>query len=148
MVEIPTQAIAHPLTLALIPPPGGRHQPNLTWYQPDTVVPPGRAVALRDHRRQAQPRADAPPGLALAWGLPTFPEFKGAIAQGYDGASGWFFLRGVKTDGKLAPSHAQIVRLLNLVRQNAEVKEIETVLKQDVACHTNCCVTSTRPVSG
>ena len=41
MVEIPSQAIAHPLTLSLIP----RLQEagisvNLTWYQPDTVVPP------------------------------------------------------------------------------------------------------------
>jgi EAL and modified HD-GYP domain-containing signal transduction protein len=96
------------------------------------VVPPN-AVALRDHRRQAP----ACPPTRRAWpspgAWPTCPTFRDAIAQGYDGASGWFFLRGVKTDGKLAPSHAQIVRLLNLVRRNAEVKEIENVLKQDVA---------------
>lgn len=134
MVEIPSQAIAHPLTLSLIP----RLQEagislNLTWYQPDTVVPPNvpwRFVII-DAKRQPLP-AD-PPGLAIAWGLADVPEFRDAIGQGYDGASGWFFLRGVKTDGKLAPSHAQIVRLLSLVRRNAEVKEIENVLKQDVA---------------
>ncbi|MDD3328770.1 MAG: HDOD domain-containing protein [Zoogloea sp.] len=134
MVEIPTQAIAHPLTLSLIP----RLQEagislNLTWYQPDTVVPPNvpwRFVII-DAKRQPLPAA--PPGLAIAWGLADVPDFRDAIAQGYDGASGWFFLRGVKTDGKLAPSHAQIVRLLNLVRRNAEVKDIENVLKQDVA---------------
>ncbi|MDD3353419.1 HDOD domain-containing protein [Zoogloea sp.] len=134
MVEIPTQAIAHPLTLSLIP----RLQEagtslNLTWYQPDTVLPPNvpwRFVIIDAKRHYLT--AD-PPGLAIAWGLSDVPEFRDAIIQGYDGASGWFFLRGIKTDGKLAPSHAQIVRLLNLVRRNAEVKDIENVLKQDVA---------------
>ena len=134
MVEIPTQSIAHPLTLALIPQlQAADISLNLTWYRDDLPLPPDvqwRFVII-DAKRTALPLA--PPGLTLAWGLADVPEFKGAIAQGYDGASGWFFLRGVKTDGKLAPSHAQIVRLLNLVRRNAEVKEIETVLKQDVA---------------
>lgn len=134
MVEIPTQAIAHPLTLELIPKlQAAGISLNLTWYQPDTIIPPDvpwRFVIL-DAKRQPIPIA--PPGLALAWGLPDVPAFRNAIVGGYDGASGWFFLHGVKTDGKLAPSHAQIVRLLNLVRKNAEVKEIENVLKQDVA---------------
>jgi EAL and modified HD-GYP domain-containing signal transduction protein len=31
------------------------------------------------------------------------------------------------------PAHAQIVRLLNLVRNDAEMREVEAVLKQDVA---------------
>ena len=134
MVEIPAQAITNPLTLSLIP----RLQEagislNLTWYQPDTVAPPGvpwRFVII-DAKRQSLPLN--PPGLAIAWGLGDVPEFRDAVAQGYDGASGWFFLRGLRTDGKLAPSHAQIVRLLSLVRRNAEVKDIEHVLKQDVA---------------
>ncbi len=134
MVEIPNQAIAHPLTLALIPQlQGAGISLNLTWYQSDTPLPPDinwRFVII-DARRQQLP-AD-PPGLAIAWGLADVPDFRNAIATGYDGASGWFFLNGVKSDGKLAPSHAQIVRLLNLVRRNAEVKDIETVLKQDVA---------------
>ena len=134
MVEIPAQAITHPQTLALIPQLQAHNiSLNLTWYQPDTPLPPQvhwRFVII-DAKRQPLP-AD-PPGLALAWGLADVPAFREAIASGYDGASGWFFLRGVKADGKLAPSHAQIVRLLNLVRRNAEVKDIETVLKQDVA---------------
>ncbi len=134
MVEIPTQAIAHPLTLELIPKlQAAGISLNLTWHQPDTIVPPDVAwrFVIIDAKRQPVPIA--PPGLALAWGLPDVPAFRNAIIGGYDGASGWFFLHGVKTDGKLAPSHAQIVRLLNLVRKNAEVKEIENVLKQDVA---------------
>ena len=134
MVEIPVQSIAHPLTLSLIPQlQAAGISLNLTWYQHDTVLPanvPWRFVII-DAKRQTLP-AD-PPGLALAWGLSDVPDFRNAIIQGYDGASGWFFLRGVTGNGKLAPSHAQIVRLMNLVRRNAEVKEIETVLKQDVA---------------
>jgi len=55
------------------------------------------------------------------------------VAQGYTGASGWFFLRGVKPSRELAPSHAQIVRLLNLVRNDADITEIEHALKQDVS---------------
>lgn len=134
MVEIPTQSIAHPLTLALIPQlQAAGISLNLTWYQNDTILPPNvpwRFVIIDAKRHSLS--AD-PPGLAIAWGLSDVPDFRNAIIQGYDGASGWFFLRGVKSDGKLAPSHAQIVRLLSLVRRNAEVKEIETVLKQDVA---------------
>ena len=134
MVEIPTQSINHPLTLSLIPQlQAANISLNLTWYQHDTVLPPNVQwrFLIVDAKRQHLP-AD-PPGLSIAWGLTDVPDFRNAIAEGYDGASGWFFLRGVKTDGKLAPSHAQIVRLMNLVRRNAEVREIETVLKQDVA---------------
>ncbi len=134
MVEIPTQSIAHPLTLALIPQLQATGVSlNLTWYQNDTILPPNvpwRFVIIDAKRHSLPPN---PPGLSIAWGLNDVPDFRNAILEGYDGASGWFFLRGVKSDGKLAPSHAQIVRLLNLVRRNAEVKEIETVLKQDVA---------------
>jgi EAL and modified HD-GYP domain-containing signal transduction protein len=134
MVEIPTQSINHPLTLALIPQLQATGVSlNLTWYQHDTILPPNvpwRFVII-DAKRHSLPAS--PPGLAIAWGLNDVPDFRNAILEGYDGASGWFFLRGVKSDGKLAPSHAQIVRLLSLVRRNAEVKEIETVLKQDVA---------------
>ena len=134
MVEIPTQSIAHPLTQALIPELQATGVSlNLTWYRSDTVLPPGvewRFVIV-DAKRYELPANT--PGLALAWGLDDVPAFRAAINSGYDGASGWFFLRGVSATGKLAPSHAQIVRLLNLVRRNAEVKEIETVLKQDVA---------------
>ncbi|HRG72437.1 MAG TPA: HDOD domain-containing protein, partial [Thauera aminoaromatica] len=51
----------------------------------------------------------------------------------YDGASGWFFLYGNPPAKSLTPGHAQIVRLLNLVRNNGDIREIEGVLKQDVA---------------
>jgi EAL and modified HD-GYP domain-containing signal transduction protein len=75
------------------------------------------------------PRA---PGIVLAKGLADMGAFAEAMDSGYAGASGWFFLHGRPPGNKLNPGHAQIIRVLNLVRQNAEVKEIEAALKQDV----------------
>jgi EAL and modified HD-GYP domain-containing signal transduction protein len=71
--------------------------------------------------------------LSLAWGLSDVDAFRHAIDNGYDGASGWFFLNDEPSVKELAPNHAQIIRLLNLVRNNGEIREIENVLKQDVA---------------
>jgi EAL and modified HD-GYP domain-containing signal transduction protein len=46
----------------------------------------------------------------------------------------WFFKRPTASKAKtLNPGQAQIVRVLNLVRKNADIKEIETALKHDVA---------------
>lgn len=73
------------------------------------------------------------PGLLIANNLPDHAAFDACLRNGFDGAAGWFFLRNPPTARKLAPAHAQIVRLLNLVRNNAELKEIEYALKQDVA---------------
>jgi EAL and modified HD-GYP domain-containing signal transduction protein len=81
----------------------------------------------------ADARCAAPPGLMLARDLADVDAFDTALKNGFDGAIGWFFLRTKPIAKKLAPSHAQIVRLLNLVRRNAEVRDIEAALKQDVA---------------
>ena len=49
-------------------------------------------------------------------------------------AASWFFKNQTRPQAKtLNAGQAQIVRVLNLVRKNAEVKEIEAALKQDVA---------------
>ena len=81
----------------------------------------------------ADARRGAPAGLMLARNLADVDAFDTALKSGFDGAIGWFFLRTKPIAKKLAPSHAQIVRLLNLVRRNAEVRDIEAALKQDVA---------------
>ena len=52
---------------------------------------------------------------------------------GFGGAAGWFFLKGVTPAKKLTPGQAQTIHLLNLVRANADLKEIEAALKRDVA---------------
>ena len=72
-------------------------------------------------------------GVPLAVGLANAAGFDAAIAGGFAGATGWFFLNGGPKAHRLSPGHAQIVRVLNLVRHDAEIKEIEAALKQDVA---------------
>src|SRR5690606_15874826 len=69
----------------------------------------------------------------LAWGLADIQAFQGAMQQGFEGASGWFFLHGNPPPKALTPAHGQIVRLLNMVRNGADIKDIERLLKQDVA---------------
>jgi c-di-GMP-related signal transduction protein len=73
------------------------------------------------------------PGLLLAKGLQDNAQFDACIHKGFGGATGWFFLKGVTPAKKLNPGQAQTIRLLNLVRANADIKEIEAALKQDVA---------------
>lgn len=134
MLEIPAQALAHPQTVALLP---QLQQAGisvcLTWFVRGTALPPGVdwRFVLIDARKHPAPAGS--PGLSLAWGLPDVAAFRQAVGAGYDGASGWFFLHGNPPAKELSPGHAQIVRLLNLVRNNGEIKDIEAVLKQDVA---------------
>lgn len=133
-IEIPVQTLAHPHTQALI----ARLREAgtgmcLTWFQPEAALPAGHdwRFVLIDARRHPEPAGS--PGLSLAWGLADIGAFRQAVAAGYDGASGWFFLHGNPPAKSLTPGHAQIVRLLNLVRNNGDIREIEGVLKQDVA---------------
>lgn len=134
MLEIPAQALAHPQTIALLP---QLQQAGismcLTWFVRGTALPPGMdwRFVLIDARKHPAPAGS--PGLSLAWGLADVTAFRQAVGAGYDGASGWFFLHGNPPAKELSPGHAQIVRLLNLVRNNGEIKDIEAVLKQDVA---------------
>lgn len=104
----------------------------LDGYAPGMVLPaePPFRFLLADARSHPQLRNT--PGVTLATGLIDLPAFAQAIEDGYDGATGWFFLHGRTPAKKLNPGHAQIVRVLNLVRHNAEVKDIEAALKQDV----------------
>ena len=133
-IEIPAQTLAHPHTQALMTQlrTAGVAM-NLTWYTPDTALPADIdwRFVLMDTRRVSSPASA--PGLKLAWGLPQLAAFREAVDAGFDGASGWFFLHGNPPAKELSPGHVQIVRLINLVRNNAEIRSIEAVLKQDVA---------------
>jgi EAL and modified HD-GYP domain-containing signal transduction protein len=134
MIEIPAQALAHPQSQALLPKlQEAGISMCLTWFSSDTVLPPGYdwRFVLMDARKHPAPTGS--PGLSMAWGLKDVPAFRQAVGAGYDGASGWFFLHGNPPAKELSPGHAQIVRLLNLVRNNGEIRDIEAVLKQDVA---------------
>lgn len=135
MVEIPAQTLAHPLTQQLIAELTERDiSMCLSWFAPGTTQLPADLpwrFVLMDYRKH--PDGSSAPGLPLAWGLSEIGAFGKAVAADFAGASGWFFLHGNPPPAKIQPSHAQLVRLLNLVRNNAEVKEIEAILKQDVA---------------
>lgn len=134
MIEIPMQGLNHPQTQALLPQlKAAGTSTCLSWFAPDAALPAHGdwRFVLIDTRKHATPTGS--PGLALAWGLPDVAAFQNAVRAGFDGASGWFFLHGSGAPKNLAPAHAQIVRLLNLVRNNADIREIEALLKQDVA---------------
>ncbi len=134
MIEIPAPTLGHPQTQALLPQLAAAGIPVcLSWFTPGVALPADVdwRFVLMDARKHASPMGS--PGLTLAWGLPEVGAFQGAVQNGYDGASGWFFLQGNPPPKELAPAHAQLVRLINLVRNNADIREIEAVLKQDVA---------------
>ena len=75
-----------------------------------------------------------PYGIPLAFNVDTQQEFKACLDAGVSAAAGWFVKQPASTPAKqLNASQAHIVRVLNLVRKNADVKEVEAALKQDVA---------------
>ncbi len=75
-----------------------------------------------------------PYGIAVAFNVNDGPGFQACLEAGVNAAASWFFKQPTRTPAKaLNPGQAQIIRVLNLVRKNAEVKEIEAALKQDVA---------------
>lgn len=103
-------------------------------YDPALTLPetPKFRFALADARRL--PILERAPATPLATHLADHAAFADAVENGYSGAAGWFFLRGLPAmANKLNPGHAQIIHILNLVRQNAEVGEIEAALKQDIS---------------
>ena len=106
----------------------------LTGFEPGMALAatPKFRYVLADAGRH--PVMRGAPALPLALGLPDQTAFAEAMDHGYDGAAGWFFLHGLAPGAhKLNPSHAQIIHILNRVRQNAEIGEIETELKQNIA---------------
>jgi len=75
-----------------------------------------------------------PFGIPVAFNVDGQQEFKASMESGMSAAAGWFVKQPASAPAKqLNASQAHIVRVLNLVRQNAEVGQIENALKQDVA---------------
>jgi EAL and modified HD-GYP domain-containing signal transduction protein len=105
----------------------------LDGYAPGMALPSGLhwRFALIDAR--SHPAVTGTPGVPLAKGLADTAAFAAAIDHGYAGAAGSFFLHGRPVSDKLNPSHGQIVRALNLVRGNADIKDIEAALKHDLS---------------
>ncbi len=132
MIEIPAAALGNPATLELMQ----RLQQAgvsmcLDGFSAGMALPAG--ADFRFTLADAAASVAGAPGLLLAKGLVDNAQFDACIHKGFGGAAGWFFLKGVTPAKKLNPGQAQTIRLLNLVRANADVKEIEAALKQDVA---------------
>lgn len=73
-------------------------------------------------------------GIPVAFNVDAQQDFKDCIDAGMSAAAGWFVKQPTGSPAKqLNASQAHIVRVLNLVRKNADVGEIEAALKQDVA---------------
>lgn len=133
MVEIPAAAAFVPATLELIGKLLDRNVPLcLADWTPGMALPAELQFRFVIADARQHPRVGNGPGLLLAHGLADHKEFAAAVDNGYSGAAGWFFLHGLPVSDKLNAGHAQIVRVLNLVRNNAEVRDIENALKQDV----------------
>lgn len=134
MLEVKASNLNDAATAALIADVVGRQIPLcLDDYQPGLPLPlkPSFRFLLAD--ANAQSDMSEAPASALAKGLADSEAFTEAIAHGYAGAVGWFFLQAPREpSAKLNPNHARIIDLLNLVRNNAEVTEIEMALKKDV----------------
>lgn len=73
-------------------------------------------------------------GIPIALHVDSPEVFAATADAGVGGAAGWFCKQFTAGKSKtLAPNQAHIMRLLNLVRNNADIPQIETALKQDVA---------------
>jgi len=73
-------------------------------------------------------------GMGIAFNVENTADFRACVDAGMTAAAGWFFTAPSSTPAKaLNPGQANIVRVLNLVRHNADIREIEAALKQDVA---------------
>lgn len=76
-------------------------------------------------------------GLPLAVGLNDVEDFKRAMNAGFAGAAGWFFLHDKPQGKEPGPAASNIVHILNLVVDEADLGEIEAALKRDVSISYN-----------
>ncbi|GAB6080620.1 HDOD domain-containing protein [Hydrogenophilus thermoluteolus] len=133
-LEIPQQALTIPATQQLIAHCVQQETPLcLAWYDGVSPYPdaPWR-FSLVDWRKCQSP--DAAPGVALAWGVPSRAAAQTALHH-FAGVCGWFFLKEAlpNTQCEPAPARTTVLHLIALLQQDAEIAELEKVLKRDVA---------------
>ena len=74
------------------------------------------------------------PVLKVAEKVETKEEFKTCWQAGFDCFQGYYFAHPETLSAKVInPAYANILSLLNMIRNNAEIKDIENALKRDVA---------------
>ncbi len=134
MLEISAQQLSDPKAVGMAQQLAQAGIPLvLTDYKAGTEIPAGLTFRFVMADARVQPATIRVPGILIASGVEDPPGFDAVVKAGYGGASGWFFKARQTSAKKLAPAHAQIVRVLNLVRRNADPGQIEDALKQDVA---------------
>lgn len=75
-----------------------------------------------------------PSEKCVASSLESQVDFEFALDEGIVGASGWFFLNAPKrAQHEVSSAYAQVIQVLNLVRNEAEIGEVEAALKHDVS---------------
>lgn len=125
MLEVAAPSLADPVTAQAVSQLAQSGLPLvLSDYKAGTEIPAGLAFRFVMADARVQPVTIRVPGILIATGIDEPAAFDAAIKAGYGGAAGWFFKAGQTTAKKLAPAHAQIVRVLNLVRRNADPKQI------------------------
>ena len=73
-------------------------------------------------------------GIGVALNVYDAKSFQACLDAGLNAAATWFFKTPTVAPAKtLNAAYTNIIRVLNLVRKNADIKEIEAALKQDVA---------------
>ncbi|MBE9610194.1 EAL and HDOD domain-containing protein [Chitinilyticum piscinae] len=74
------------------------------------------------------------PALQVAEKVETKDEFKQCLDIGFDCFQGYYFAHPETLSAKVInPGYANILNLLNMLRNNAEIRDIENALKRDVA---------------
>lgn len=134
MVELPAGRLAEPAVNGLLRKLGAAGVGIcLGDYAPGMSIPPQLQFRFVLADAVAHPEMSDAPARMIARHVADHHHFAAVIGAGYAGAAGWSFLRGRPVADTLNASHGQIVRVLDLVRRNAEPGEIEAALKQDVA---------------
>ncbi|MDR0576746.1 MAG: HDOD domain-containing protein [Candidatus Accumulibacter sp.] len=73
-----------------------------------------------------------PHGIGVAFNVPDKQSFQDCLNAGLNAAASWFFREPSVRAKAVNPAQAQIIRIMNLVRKNADIREIEAALKLDV----------------
>jgi len=136
VMELPVQILAQPsVEEVLLQLRATNTSACLCCFSPDTPLPDQGSwrFILMDGDGDQASRPHSYSGMLLANGITDAHAFQLAMADGFDGASGWFFLDEPPAPKPLLPAYAQLVRLIALACNEADTQEIEAILKQDVA---------------
>ena len=135
MVEIPAQTLAHPMTQALVKRAARGHvSMRPAWHTPGTKLDGGSRPALHCSPTQQAPAPDADAGPFAGLVRPPIPEsFEVAIGRGFAMAAPRMVLHAFEGCRKASRLRTRRSSAHELVRNNADIREIETVIQtQDV----------------